>query len=280
MSPHDDFARVDGDQEWIVRGRQRTRIDNGQEVIARVGHSLEVEGAHRIITRGMRTDQVIGNASVEVEGPLTRRLGDGSGDVVFGDATRRVDGSSAELVRQARSVRVEGASELSSGGANQIASDSEVVLRCGESGIRVSAERIELYAPEIVLSGKDAALRLAAGDMSLVAKGRLQGVADKVLLKSHGAGLGLSSDASVDGARVLLNSPNRARDAVEPKTVTPTIIELKDRRGRPVPHRRYRVELSDGSALTGTLDENGRAEILTEVAGEVVFPDLAEVTPA
>lgn len=276
---HDDDTRVLHDQRLVVRGKQQTRVDGGQTLLVTSERRVEVEGSHDLVTRGNRSERVTQNLQLEVRGALQTQTG-GLATTVLGDVTGRVDGSSSELVRGSSSVRVEGNSDLGSGGVLQLASDEEILLRCGQSSIRVSDGRIEITSPEIILAAEDATQRLGGGDVTMLTTGRLQAIADTALIKSSGASFSLTSEAAIDGAKVLLNSPENADDSVTPEQIEPTILELRDQDGRPVAHQRYRIELADGTALTGVLDDEGRAEVRIEGSAEVVFPDRAEVEPA
>jgi len=53
-------------------------------------------------------------------------------------------------------------------------------------------------------------------------------------------------------------------------------IELIGEDGKPVPHEKYEVKLSDGSVKEGTLDEHGWARVESRPAEdcEVTFPEL------
>lgn len=282
---HDDVTRVENEQRTVVEGEQNVRIQGGQRIVVAPERRVEVDGTHEVVTRGTRLESVTGEARFEVRGALHRTVGGSSTEVVSGDVTRRTTGNVTELVGRhdgprARVVRVEGESEISSAGPSSLASDEEVLVRCGRSYIRVSDARVEICSPEIVLAADGATARLGGDEMRFLADATYQVVADRVLLTSSGASLGLSSEASVDGARVLLNSPQSASDSVEPEEVEPTVIELTDQDGRPLAHQSYRIVLDDGSVRTGTLDENGRAEVELDGSAEVVFPDLGEVEPS
>jgi len=281
---NDDATRVDHDQCLDVAGAQHTEVRGGQHLTVQPVRRVVVEGAHEMVTRGDWQESVTGRASSAVRGAFEREVGGGSRERVNGDTLRQIRGNLVELVGshespRSRSLRVEGRSELSASGPNEIASDEELVLRVGQSSIRLTADRIQLSSPEILVGAEDATAKLGAGNISLITKGTLAGIADKVVMKGNGAALGLSSEASLDGARVLLNSPETAEDSVESEPVEPTVIELKDQDGNPLPYERYCIALSDGGTLAGVLDADGRAEVILEGGGEVTFPDLPEVEP-
>lgn len=64
---------------------------------------------------------------------------------------------------------------------------------------------------------------------------------------------------------------------MQQSAVEPTIIELRDESGQPIPNQPYRVVLEDGSELGGTLDEEGRAVLELDSGGEVYFPGLRDL---
>ena len=63
----------------------------------------------------------------------------------------------------------------------------------------------------------------------------------------------------------------------QPKTHWVGIV-LKDRTGRPMPGRDYKVVLPNGEIVTGTLDDEGKAKVEHTDPGEchVSFPGLAD----
>src|SRR5690606_19240779 len=111
-------------------------------------------------------------------------------------------------------------------------------------------------------------------DLLLRADGQLQGVADRLLWKGSGSAVALSSETQIDGGRILLNSPSSASDPVEDQSCEPTIIELVDQQGNPIPNQPFRVVLEDGSERSGVVDDRGRAELDIESSGRVYFPGL------
>lgn len=282
---HDDTLEVDHDQTITVAGRQRERVESGQHLQVRQERRVEVDGAHEIVTRGDLTESVTGTASERVNGAADRAVGGSSRERVGGDSVLQVSGNRVELIGQqeapkSRSIRVEGKSHLSAMATQEIDSDDEIVLRVGPSSIRITKERIEISADEIILGAKDATQKMTEGNITLLADSTLAGIAQKVVLESDGGSLGLTSEASLQGSRVLLNSPESASDAVEHETPEPTLIELTDQDGQPLAYERYRIDLEDGSSVCGVLDADGKARVFLDQAGEVTFPDLPDVEPS
>ncbi|MFO0547825.1 MAG: type VI secretion system tip protein TssI/VgrG [Polyangiaceae bacterium] len=275
---HDDVLRVDNEQRITVNGPQSFVLDGGQDTVVRERRRLEVEGTDEHTTRGERRELVIGSLTTEVRGTHRGSYGGGAGDVVQGDYTRDTSGCSTEVVRKSKSVRVEGTHESSSKGPTLVESEKEIVLRCGDSSVRIASSSIELVSPAIMLSADGAFTTLKSGKISQSADSAWQALGNTIVLASSGASVGLSSEAQIDGSKILLNSPDSASDSVKPDKPKLTTIELKDQKGKPIPNQRFRVELADGTARTGKLNEEGRAEIALEGSAEIVFPDLSEVT--
>jgi len=228
---------------------------------------------------------VRGDARITVSGSEHRQVTESAHLVVDGDVVERVGGNLTALVGShdapgSRSVRVEGNTTVSSSASHELASDEELVLRCGPSFVRVTEQRIELSAPEVVLRATDASLRMSEGEARVIGDSMVQAVADQVLLRSSAAGLALSSEASIEGSQVLLNSPAQAQDAVQDEPRQLTHIELVDQDGAPLAYQRFRIVLEDGSSIAGVLDADGKAAMELQQGGRIEFPEVTGVQPA
>ena len=277
-----DRNEVHGEQRLVVQQEQRIEVRGGRSVTVSPQQRHEVDGDDNVVVRGDRDLSVTGDQRVTVSGGHHLTIGQSSTLETSGDYTSRHSGSRTELVGshdapRGRTVRVEGASLLSSSQANTVSSEAEVVLRCGASFLRIAPDRIEISSPMISLQGENARLRLGEDDFRAFAKGRLIGIGDTVMWQSSGAAVGMTSEVAVDGSRILLNSPESADDPQETEESEPTTIELTDDEGNPIPYQEYRIELDDGSAITGVLDRDGRAVIDLEQQGQVRFPGLTDV---
>lgn len=275
----DDFTTIEHNQRLTVRGEQRIRLEGNQHIEAQQDRSVRVEGRHELVTQGEHHSQVRGDLRINVGGSVSQQVRGSHSASIGGDGFRRISGSVTELVQTSRTIHVNGPSKLHSSGPADLTSDAQVMLQAGGSSIIVSNDCIELSAPKLVLRGEGVTVTLSASDLSILADGRFQAISNNALIRGSGAGIALSSEASIDGSQVLLNSPSSASDSVEQDEQTPTVIELKDQHGNPVPRARYRIEFDDG-ATTGMLDDDGRAEIIIEGNAQITFPDFGEVTQA
>lgn len=78
-------------------------------------------------------------------------------------------------------------------------------------------------------------------------------------------------------SRIGLSGSEGKAKLVLPVPIKPWVgLELLDEAGHPWAGEPYRIELPDGSALEGTLDEEGRARIESEIHGtcRVTFPEI------
>ncbi len=282
----DDRSEVQHDQATIVNGAQRTRVAGDRATELGSDDHLRVEGTRHVSVQGDAHERVAGERTVRVEGRDRREIVGERVALVHGDLVSEVRGAATMLVgrndeKRACTLVVEGVTQLSGSEIVDLSSDTELVLRCGKSTIRLGPEEIEISSPRVTVRGKDARLLLQDGKAKLKAKALFQVVSeDKIILKSSGASLGLGAEAKLDGAKVLFNSPEQATDEIEVHEPEVTTIELVDQDDRPIPYQRFELHLDDGSRYSGFLDGDGKAEVDIEGAGKVIFPDRPELEPA
>jgi uncharacterized protein involved in type VI secretion and phage assembly len=291
---HDRTARIGHNDHTDVGGHQTVLVHEGQEIRVRGGRTLHVESELRTETHGVSRDVVWGSRhdsvsevdQLHVTGDRRVEIGGNNTVEVTGDRTERVTGNQAVLVGthdapRSRQVRVEGVAEVSASTLNAFTSDREVYLQCGRSYLRIAPERIEIVSDEIRLMGKGSQVTLIENETRLFAENIIQGRAETINMRSNaGAGASFTREAAIDGTRVLLNSPAQAEDRFDQEEREPTIIELVDDAGNPIPYQQYRIELEDGSERTGVLDQDGRAVIDLDSPGRIEFPGLADVETA
>ncbi|MFO0548357.1 MAG: type VI secretion system tip protein TssI/VgrG [Polyangiaceae bacterium] len=275
---HDDGLLVENEQRLRVYGLQESHFQGGQQIVARGHRSVEVEGTDQHVTRGQHQLSVHGPSHTEINGERRASISGTDSVTVGGDSHRETRGSASELVRRTRTVRVEGRSELSSARTQVIHSDSEIVLHCGDSTLRVAADCIELSAGQIRLAAGGSRITLSSDGITESTDAEWSATGSSAELSGASARVRVDTQATIQGAQVQLRSGGGSATSQKPTERQMTVIELKDERGRPVPRERYRIEFADGTARTGHLDEDGRAELDLDQSGDVVFPDLPEVT--
>ncbi|MFO0759859.1 MAG: type VI secretion system tip protein TssI/VgrG [Byssovorax sp.] len=279
----DDKTEVQRDQHLAVRGEQITQVDKDRRVSVGGDDHLRVAGSRQVSVEGDQRERVRGERSAHVEG---REHTEVEGDRrlrVSGDLIGEIRGAATMLVgrndaKRSCTLVVEGPTQVSGSEVIDLVSDKEIMLRVGHSMIHIGPSAIEISSPKVTVRGKDARLLLQDGEAKVKTKARFQVVSeDKVLLVSSGASLSLGSEAKLDGAQVLLNSPDRATDNITSSEPEPTKVELVDQEGHPIPYQRFVIDLDDGSRVSGFLDGDGKAEVDVEGGGQISFPDLADV---
>jgi type VI secretion system secreted protein VgrG len=278
---HQDRTDVGDDQHLQVGGEQHVTIHRDRNVQLLSSDTVHVKG-----TRHLQVDELleerVRSRSLHVAEKERREILGSSQTIVHGSLVTLANGSVTLQVGQSEApksatLNVEGSAHVSAMKSIEITADKDITLRVGKSFVRISEKEIQLSAETITVQGKDGQIKAAEGDVKVKAKGKFQAVADAVALKASGAALGLKSDAVLDGAKVLLNSPEEASDSVDTSEPDPAKLEVVDQDGQPLAYQRYLIVLDGGGEQMGYLDENGKAEVHLSGAGRVTFPDLAEV---
>ncbi len=285
---HDRVTHVDRDDLVTVTRDRRVRVDGAtafegrgpREVRLAGDDRLEVSGQRTVSVEGRSRETVAGDREVTVAGTSRTELTGVSQLVARADVVERIEGNRVTVVGRAGAPRscathVEGELRTSASERIELRATQEILIACGQSTLRLSPDRIEVRSPELALFGEGARLRLMSGELRAQADEKAQIVADKAIFKASGASLGLSSEAKLDGSKILLNSPSDAEDTVEETRIEPTVLELCDDAGDPIPNHPYRVIFADGREIAGALDAEGRAELELEEDAEVVFPGLS-----
>ena len=275
-----DHLVVRGEQRTEVMGEQHFEVRGAARTYAHGGQTFQVTGSHHVESTDDTSFQarswrvaVTENSEHGVSGRHQLRIG--------GDLIQRIKGNFVQSVGTSDSPtsavsHAAGNIELSAGKSLQLSADESIVIRCGKSVLRLEPESAELFSPTLVVRGDGVRAQLADGDLAALADGNIQLKANQILLSSSGAALGLTSEASLDGAKVLLNSPAQADDSAEESTTEPTIIELTDLEGEPIPNQAFRIVFSDGREVGGSVDDDGRAELFLEEGGDIFFPGLQD----
>jgi type VI secretion system secreted protein VgrG len=260
-----------GEAQTEVRGDRRERVGGDR--------SASIVGSDRVAVGGNATAEVSGHAELsvgaslraKVDHDLTATAGRNVSVAASENAFVRagVGGEPSMLVLNASTTAV-----LTGTESVGVEAGTAVEIRVGRSVIRVSDARIEVVSPELVLRAEGASLALSDRAATLDAAADLALLGQRVMAKAAGgATLGLSSEAALDGAQVLLKSPTSAQDPAEHTAPPPTTLALTDQDGRALAWARYVVRLADGSARVGMLDRDGRATLSVQGDATVEFPD-------
>ncbi|MFO0616635.1 MAG: type VI secretion system tip protein TssI/VgrG [Polyangiaceae bacterium] len=256
----DQHVHVVRDRHTDVRGDDHLRVHGGRHESVRGG--LHVHASSR-------STVVDSNDSTHVRGNLQLTAGNRIG----------VDAQTA-IVSAGRSAILFGSAraDVISGVRTTVHSDKEVFLSGGgKAFIRIAGDTIQISAPNIRLNAKDAQLVLGDGKARCKVASTFQVVSDDaVVLKSKAASLGLQTEARIDGAQVLLNSPSQASDKIEAETPPETRVVLTDDQGAALAGALVVVTCPDGSEIVGRTGADGSLTVDAPGTSTVTFPELSD----
>lgn len=267
------------DLKQTVKGAHSLRVVGGQAVMVEKDRDEQVGGDAVEAITGSLDLRVSLDRTTRIEGRDRTEIQETSTTTYASDAVVRVLGHQVTVVgdsdaQRSASLHVEGTQSTYSTGLTEIASETVLVLRCGESAIRLTPTAIEIFGPRIFLQG-DALHGLFDETLNLHAKKRANLTSDKrVHLAGKVAAVDLMEDARIDGKQVKLNCTPEPDDGSEREPPKPTTITLTDEEGNPLGHQRFVVVHADGSQRSGVTDDDGVADVLLDASGEVFFPEV------
>ncbi|HHH29706.1 MAG TPA: type VI secretion system tip protein VgrG, partial [Polyangiaceae bacterium] len=271
---------IAGDAVTVVHGERKDELAKSYQVLVKGSHAVGVDGDAETRISGNRVTRIEGRDEIELAEAKATYL-DSQINRVLGHLVTVVGQHDA---RKSATMHVEGSSSHSTTGTTEISSDKEIVLRVGDSSLRLSPDGIELVTKQVVLHGEQVQLEandrfavFAEKQIALNAEQVTTVGTKKVVVKGEEGQLTLDKNARLDGAEVKLNcSPDPVEEGAPPEYEPPkkTTISLSDEDGNPIPGRRYVIIASDGSERAGKLDESGVAELYLEQGGKIVFPDV------
>lgn len=272
----DDTTTVRRDQRVHVGVDQHVDIVGDRRVDVRSDDHLRVHGSRGVSVRGglsehagSRSAHIDGDDSVDVHGSFS----------VSAMKEASIDGRTAILSGD-RSARVDSFQRATVYGGDRavVQSSSEVFLNAGGAAfIRITDDTIQISAPKLRLNGKDAQLVLKDGKAMCKVTSKFQVVSDDaIVLRSAGASLGLKVEAKLDGAQILLNSPEQASDTIEVEVPQQVKVVARDQDGEAISGTLVVVTSEDGSETAAMSGEDGSVSVDAEGQTTVTFPDLSD----
>ena len=279
--------KVDGSRRDAVAADFATQIGGKRETTVHQDDTLRVEGARLVSsldthTTANRNETVVvgGNSRREVKGMVDEVVKDDKTTLVHGNHTTVVGKHDA---RRTFIVHAEGRAVVQSSELTEIASEKELILRCGSSRIRITPERIEFGSEEgLTLRSGNTVVEVTKEKVRLRSTGKAVISAESINILTDQAQVKLTEEVKITGAMVKLNPPKADTETdEEPKPTKLTKLHLKDQEGRPLANQRFVIHFADNSEVAGVLDHEGRAEL--EVSGDeprITFPGVSEVSPS
>lgn len=268
-------TRVLGQLNETVAGTQTTTVTGGQITLVTLHQTTQVLGNTLEAVSGDADRRVSGDDNLRIEG--TQRHDLAAADTsVSSDATTRVRGHMTAVVGDASrptsaTLHVEGTLAGYASQTTEVIAEKGIVLRCGESSIRIGPDRVEILSPTVTMSGKN----IEAGADERVTMVSKDGILMKAL-RFHAMGksssVRLFNDAEIGGDRVRLNCVmDEAAILTKPRPLTH--IKLTDENGAPARGRRYVIVGLNGERA-GVLSDKGEAELELESDAMIYFPDV------
>ena len=282
---HNYTSRVRGSRNETVDGGAVERVLGSQSIHVEGGRSIDVDGEdEHHVTRAVRrtfdldeSTSVAGSSSTRIEG--RQKI-----DVLGGRSVTVGTEESPET----SSHNVYGTVSTQATGAVTLQSDEAIRIRCGESSIEVSKDKIVLHTPtlelratkEMVARSKDGPTITLGDDVEILSK--------KLRVFTEGAALELDQDAKIDGAKIKLgydpSKPEKEDESEEPETKA-IQVKLTDYHLEPYANRHYHV-LADGLRIEGDTDGDGfvRADVPKSATQVTIrlwtedYPDGDQVT--
>lgn len=269
------LLRVEGQLTENVTGTHATTVMGGQTTLVTLQKTTQVLGDVIDAVRGNADKRVSGDENVRIEG--TARADIASVDsFVRTDATHRVRGHLTGVIGESASptsatLHVEGTFAGYASKTTELIAEKGLVLRCGESAIRIGPNSIEIMSPRVTLTGK----KIEAGASEAVTVVSDDGIvlkSKRLHAMGESASLLLYTDADLGGNRVKLNC-KIDEAAVVARSKPLTRIQLTDEDGTPARRRRYVIADGDGER-SGVLDDKGEAVIELDHNAKIFFPDV------
>ncbi|MDI1428676.1 type VI secretion system Vgr family protein [Polyangium sorediatum] len=283
----DEAIRVERDRDDAIGRDALLRVGGSVDERIAKDHATQVSGNRIDVTSGNVDTRVSGDRVARVEGQERREVSGDANFAYMGDLTTRVQGCHTIVVghheaQRSLAVHVEGVTSLSSTGTTEIRTDKELILRCGKSSIRITEGGIEFEAPSLRVKGGSSKLSVSEDGLQMASEhAYAQIMGDAILLKTDaGASFMMRNEVKVDGAQILLNSPEKAKDPPVTEPEPPTLIELVDKEGHPLAYQRYVLTLDDGTEIGGVTDKDGKAMVGVKAPGKISFPELRGVEEA
>lgn len=274
----DHEMEVKRDLKESVSGAHSLRVVGGQAILLEKDSDTQVGGDAMMSVTGNYDLRVSNERMTRVEGTDRAEITGESTATFHSDQVVRVLGHQVTVVgdsdaQRSVSTHVEGTASTYSTGLTEIASETVMVFRVGESAIRMTPKAIEIFAPSIYLQGNKLS-GLFEKQIDLQAEKKVNISSERIHLAGKAAAVDLLDNARIDGNQVLLNCTPEPEPEDAHKAPKPTTITLTDEEGNPLGHQRFVVAHSDGSQRSGVTSDEGKASVLLDASGQIFFPDV------
>ncbi len=284
---------LNAQRDLDVRVQRRHTVDVGEQEHLRVAADrvVSVGGQQHTTVTGDRTLRVLADAVTEVGGSRTETVRGEDARFVRGSASTRVGedallqtGRDCRVVvghhgtDQVAELRAWGDARVDAEGTLELTAVKGIRIRCGESVLSMTDDRVELKSKNVSLVGSEELLAQGDGP-SLHLTDRAELNADDVRLHASGASVRLDSEAKIKSAAIKLQSGSeRASRDDGSATAQTRHVEVRavDAAHRVLANRKYELRVLDRKLL-GTTDGDGVVSVdvprEARLARLTVWPD-------
>lgn len=247
---------------WMQAEKDRKRLVKHNEFIT-IGHDRQklVKNDESDENQAFRFRWVGKDLDAVTKQHSRLRINHDSSTYVVGDRREQIDGKQSLRVREDRHEKVDG----------------NFALRAKKNAHFAAGENMVGEAKDdVTIKGPGGFIRIDSSGVTIVG--------NVVKINAGGSpkkGKGSNPEAPEE-PKVVEPPPEETEIPLPPKEAEKTWIEIllvdDSNPPKPVPYRRYEIELPDGSVLRGTLDGGGMARITDIDPGncKVTFPDFDE----
>lgn len=262
------FFHAQKDMDIRVRNDRRELIGNNRSLIVNNDKLDRIKrDEHRIIERdkfekierdshlkvsGKATEEISQTFSLKVDGNVVEEFGANHTTDVTGNY-----GASAQM------VVIEG--------------QTGITLKVGGNFITINSMGVQIQGTLVNINSGGAALMVMPGNRVPAADPNEAEIADNADPGSRSPTYRSQRRQKTPIQKLADTAPSHKADSPSNQAKTSWVkVKLKDEDGNPVPGEKYLVQLPDGKTVaSGTLDENGEAEVTNIDPGQVkiTFPD-------
>ncbi len=270
-----------------VGANHTTKVAKDRTLTIGGDHSESVAGKQSLSVSGDKRDLVQGNRSEDTTGNLSSNVVGNRTHVITGVDTVEVTGAATARYHAAASVRVDQAASVTAiaglgvnvgldtpasaafhaTGSWNLGADQDLILhaersvtiQCGDSVLRMTPDRVEITAKEILVTGSDKAT--VKSDQSIInLDGEAKIAAPAARFFGTGSSFELTKDVCAKGTLIRLNyregdPPTLTSESTPPET-QPFRIKLSDGAFQPYASRPYEMTV-DGVRYSGTTAGDG-----------------------
>ncbi|MGH7294277.1 MAG: bacteriophage T4 gp5 trimerization domain-containing protein, partial [Polyangiaceae bacterium] len=259
---------VDGDAATTVKGAQHIRVEGAQVAEVRGSQSVDVRdgstrsvGANETVAIGGSATSTIGGASrIQIQSDLVETVG---GDRVSTTGRRHVLTVGTVGSDTAESdTYVWGNSRFGAQDTITIESAKEIILRCGDSQIRLTPDSVEVKGKAVSAAGSQH-VELGGNGPSLHLGDDMQVTSKTMTLQSSGARMILGDSAALQSQSVQLGKPSELQQPTDPNTpqTSPALsLVVLAADSTPLANRHYQVQVGSTTA-EGTTDGSGTISV-------------------